>query len=35
MRRAFLLVAALLMTLLATTACVSVPDTGPVGVSGS
>ncbi len=30
MRRAFLLVAALLMTLLATTACVGVPDTGPV-----
>ena len=30
MRRAFLLVAALLMTLLATTACLSVPDTGPV-----
>jgi len=30
MRRALLLVAALLMTLLATTACVGVPDTGPV-----
>ena len=30
MRRAFLLVATLLMTLVATTACVGVPDTGPV-----
>jgi hypothetical protein len=30
MRRAFLLVVALLTTLLATTACVGVPDTGPV-----
>jgi hypothetical protein len=30
MRRALLVVAALLMTLLATTACVGVPDTGPV-----
>ena len=30
LRRALLLVAALLMTLLATTACVGVPDTGPV-----